>query len=113
MTPSATKRLPPVDVNVLKRLLQLAMIHDSESRQEFLLKELNRQCVMLEEVLDAAAHISAGSEDVEPTMYGVSFSKAIRQDLREDIVEEFVDVALILKNSPRPPGPYFVVPAVS
>jgi hypothetical protein len=59
------KRLPKVDKPMLYRALDLAMIHASEDRCVFFLEELDRQSVMLEEVLDAVDRIETSGEAAE------------------------------------------------
>jgi hypothetical protein len=44
-------------------------------------------------------------------MYGVSFPDDLRQEMREDIVEEFSAVTSILNAAPWTSGSFYIVPA--
>ncbi|HLZ84921.1 MAG TPA: Asp-tRNA(Asn)/Glu-tRNA(Gln) amidotransferase subunit GatC [Caulobacteraceae bacterium] len=91
-----------IDAATVRKVAKLAHIRESEDRLESLAKELSGILQWIEQLGEV------DTDGVEPMASAV----ALALPLREDVVTEGGDPAVILANAPAVRGAFFVVPKV-
>ena len=91
-----------IDAATVRKVAKLAHIRESEDRLEGLAKELSGILEWIEQLGEV------DTDGVEPMASAV----ALALPLREDVVTEGGDPAMILANAPAARGNFFVVPKV-
>jgi aspartyl-tRNA(Asn)/glutamyl-tRNA(Gln) amidotransferase subunit C len=91
-----------IDAATVRKVAKLAHIRESEDRLEGLAKELSGILEWIEQLGEV------DTDGVEPMASAV----ALALPLREDVVTEGGDPAMILANAPVARGNFFVVPKV-
>jgi aspartyl-tRNA(Asn)/glutamyl-tRNA(Gln) amidotransferase subunit C len=91
-----------IDAATVRKVAKLARIRESEDRLEDLAKELSGILEWIEQLGEV------NTEGVEPMASAV----ALALPLREDVVTDGGDPAMILANAPATRGNFFVVPKV-
>jgi len=91
-----------IDVATVRKVARLARIAEPEERLEQLAKELNGIMSWIEQLSEV------DTDGVEPMTSAVHMPAP----MREDVVTEGGDPQLVLANSPKRSGNFFVVPKV-
>ena len=91
-----------IDVATVRKVARLARIAEPEDRLETLAKELNGIMSWIEQLSEV------DTDGVEPMTSAVHMPAP----MREDVVTEGGDPQLVLSNSPKRAGNFFVVPKV-
>jgi aspartyl-tRNA(Asn)/glutamyl-tRNA(Gln) amidotransferase subunit C len=91
-----------IDVATVRKVARLARIAEPEDRLETLAKELNGIMSWIEQLSEV------DTDGVEPMTSAVHMPAP----MREDVVTEGGDPQLVLSNSPKRSGNFFVVPKV-
>lgn len=91
-----------IDAATVRKVARLARIAEPEERLEPLARELSGILDWIEQLAEV------NTDGVEP----MTTSVAMKLPLREDVVTEGGDPALVLSNAPRTDKGFFVVPKV-
>jgi aspartyl-tRNA(Asn)/glutamyl-tRNA(Gln) amidotransferase subunit C len=91
-----------IDAATVRKVAKLAHIRESEDRLDALAAELSGIMQWIEQLNEV------DTDGVEPMTSAVAF----RLPLREDVVTEGGDPAVVLANAPATRGNFFVVPKV-
>ncbi len=91
-----------IDAATVRKVAKLARIRESEERLDALASELSGIMRWIEQLNEV------DTEGVEPMASAV----ALALPMREDVVTEGGDAAMILANAPASRGGFFVVPKV-
>jgi len=91
-----------IDVATVRKVARLARIAEPEDRLEQLAKELNGIMNWIEQLSEV------DTDGVEPMTSAVHMPAP----MREDVVTEGGDPQMVLSNSPKRAGNFFVVPKV-
>jgi aspartyl-tRNA(Asn)/glutamyl-tRNA(Gln) amidotransferase subunit C len=91
-----------IDAATVRKVAKLAHIRESEERLDTLAAELSRIMLWIEQLNEV------DTDGVEPMASAV----ALKLPLREDVVTEGGDPAVVLANAPATRGNFFVVPKV-
>ena len=92
-----------IDAETVRRVATLARLRFPEERLEPLARELNGIMSWIEQLNEV------DTDNVEPLTAAVSGAKL---PLREDVVTEGGDAAVVLANAPKTHDGFFVVPKV-
>jgi len=91
-----------IDAATVRKVAKLAHIRESEDRLEGLAQELSEIMQWIEQLAEV------DTDGVEPMASAV----ALALPMREDVVTEGGNPAIILANAPAARGQFFVVPKV-